>query len=432
MRTPLEDTLIRVAFNTHKPVLRREILAVLKLADYPQEYIDWLQAKGAIFDNPSTGNKVKFLSLDSHSQAVVAEKLRPQYEKETKGDKGKKKEEGPSALERQKQQQEKMKMSVMLGFRGKPAASEGDQVKWRPGDLELAAPEELEEKLRAQYRSQFENASYGQLEELIKHLEYALKNQDSMTMQRYQAAGYGPGALRKLRKMLRDKMKDVKGRLYTDPVGQVAQDNELEGETVDDLYDWRKAKPPTGRKLSMPELREKFIREAKLDPGEAQKVRDMSIGEFQEMYIHILNADELEEEEDMFEEMMGKMGSAKKSDADTDIVDEVESKEDEEVPVKEDLGPPKNILEMKGGKTASYRQVYELMVRTAYHTKDPKTKMRLLRMIMAESKDPGDPSMDSEEEGEGEGYDPGEVLDNMETSEGPGEDSESELPGDDE
>lgn len=431
MSSALRNTLIHVAYKTQKPQLKRELVALLKQADYPPEFIDWMQAKGPIFENPSTGNKVKFLSLDSHTQAVAANQWKPKWEqtKEDTSDEG----TGEGDESAGHKQFPKYQTSEHT-YRGK-GGDDTDKVNWRPGDLEMVLPE----KIRAQYASIFENANYNTIKELLENIETALSDPESSPM--YWESGYSEAGLKKLKKMLNDRLKDAEGRLYTDNAGQHGVTHEFGEVVMDNFYDWRKDKPATGRKLSWEQLKTKFIQEAHLDAGEATKVRGMSGEEFKHMYLHVLDADGIEEDEEIFE-MAASTKTAQEEPPPPTPKDEAEDEEhideeevDDSIEQKETDEDLISIFDKpraaSADKVASLAEIRELMIRSAYHTGDAETKRRLLRMLQAESQDPGDPSMDTEEEGEGEGYDPGEVLENEETGEGPPDESESELPGDD-
>lgn len=419
MSSALRDNLIKVAFNTDKPKLKRELVAlVTKKADYPDEFIDWMQAKGPVFENPSTGNKVKFLSLDSHSQAVAANKWKPEWEKELESAKKKRETEEPEEKAEPaegEQGQFSQFQTSKFKYRGK-GKSKDKKVLWQEGDLDKALPE----KIRAQYQSMFENADYNTLLQLLQNVETALGDWDAVPL--YQESGYTEDGMKSLQKMLRDRLKDVQGRMYTDNAGQHGVNHDFGEETMDNLYDWRKAKPATGRKLSWQQLREKFIKEAHLDAGEAKKVRGMSPDEFKHMYLAVLDADGVEEEDEEIFEEGGKMAADETEEAEEEGTEEAEEEEDEKKIEKEKKDED---IEEKGGdeelisifdepraaskkpqtRVASFGRIRELMIRSAYHTTDPETKQRLLRMLKADDMDEDSDFDDEDEAGEDEPLD---------------------------
>jgi hypothetical protein len=67
--TPLARRMIRVAYSTKDPVLRRGILESIRVAGYPQEFMNAVSKQ--TFKNPSTGNMVKFVSLPPAEQSKI-------------------------------------------------------------------------------------------------------------------------------------------------------------------------------------------------------------------------------------------------------------------------------------------------------------------------------------------------------------------------
>jgi hypothetical protein len=67
--TPFARRMVRVAYTTSDPVLRRGILESIRVAGYPKEFLE--AVKQQKFRNPVTNNQVKFVSLPGQMQAQI-------------------------------------------------------------------------------------------------------------------------------------------------------------------------------------------------------------------------------------------------------------------------------------------------------------------------------------------------------------------------
>jgi hypothetical protein len=316
-----------------------------------------------------------FDSLPSHAQAEEHGK----YEDGHYAEQG-----GPDPSGARRQQKEEQKFIYGDGpyqFTGK---FKDREIMYGVGDKEMDDKAELDAELRAlaipnddieaQFGEFFDNATYQQIEELNKNIDRAISNPNSDHTQAMLANGYTMDGLKKLSESIKTKMEDVHGRRYNEKSTEVGNDWDWEAEDADSFFDWRKAKPLTGRKLSPQQLRMKFLREAKgkdggpLDQKAKHRIESMPLNEFMEMYVHIVKGDE--EDEDILGDEMAKAAGYE---------EEVEMEEEAE---EKDRGAGATIFD-DSSKFASIEDVRKYLIRVGYYTSNKKLR-RVLAKTAAE------------------------------------------------
>jgi hypothetical protein len=303
----LKRQLIKVAYTTKNRELKKELVSLLKqaeygdrLADYSEEFYGWVRSVGPIFKHPETGNMVRFDSLPSPAQTEEHDK----YEAGKYEDQG-----GPDASGKHSKAPDKKyiygegpyqftgKFKDREVLYGVPKKSMEDKANLGPELRALAIPTEDIEKAYGEF---FDNATYKQMEELRSNIDRAISNPNSSGTKALLESGYTMDGLKKLSEAMKTKMADVKGRRYNDVATKIGNEYDWESEDADSFYSWRKNKPPKGRKLTPEQLRLKFLREARgpkgepLDQKAKHRIESMPIAEFMQMYTHIVKDDEEE------------------------------------------------------------------------------------------------------------------------------------------
>ena len=158
-------------------------------------------------------------------------------------------------------------------------------------------PKGVSETVRAKGREQLKKATYANLGKMVDAADWLLSNWDDDRAKKHplvQHLGYDREGLKKLKKLIKRKMGDVRGRQYHAEVLEVANKYGLEPEDADALYDWRADKPGRGARISDQEKMSRFLAKAK--PETRERMKGMGLADFMVMYKAILK-EVLEEEE---------------------------------------------------------------------------------------------------------------------------------------
>jgi hypothetical protein len=176
-------------------------------------------------------------------------------------------------------------------LRGRGKKKETDSAHVTPELRAMLMPSGLVAEQKEHAERQLENADYRMLQLVLDNAELALQDPAGKFMKRLKKQGHTPEGVAKLHKALQKKLADVKGRLYSKSVLDVANKYDLEGEDADELYAFKHDRPHWGRKLPPEQLKQKFL--LKASPETRERMKGMDIGDFMAMYNAIM-ADEEE------------------------------------------------------------------------------------------------------------------------------------------
>lgn len=366
--------IIRLAFNSKDPDLRRKAVERVMEARYTPEFKQWADAQGSVFRHPETGNMNRFNSIPSQAQREVYRRWEGgEYEdqggpapgggdggggRDEGGDRG----DGGGGGGRGRGG----KYADRTELRGKPRKSMQDAAGLTDDDLADILPVDAIRGKRHGDRilDGLKQASYQDLDALHESTKYLAANPEDPFSKNHwlrKHAGLDGDQLKSFHAGLSKKLVDAKGRLYSQTVLEIANDNELEGEDADTVRQFRLDKPPTGRKLTPEQLKQKLLQGPWItDPKQRERIKAMSADEFMAMRNSILD----DEEEEGLEVAPG--GTVARQAAD-------ELRLFERPPEGDD-----------SGKTARLTEVGRKIVRIAFTSKDPSTKAEIVKLMKAE------------------------------------------------
>lgn len=362
--------IIRLAYTCKDPELRRQALDRILTARYTQEFKNWANSQGQSFTRRDTGNQVRFNSLSSQEQKEVYRRYEAgEYEdrggpaaggggeggdgggRDQGADDGGERSEGGGSH------------SDRTELRGKAKKSMEDKSKIKDEDLERMLPMEkinqLEGDMGERIKAGLRDSSYNDLESLHVSTQYMAENPDDDYTKNHwlsKHAKLGPDEMKTFHKALTKKLVDAKGRLYSQAVLEIANNNSLEGVDADAVYAFRKAKPARGRKLTPEQLKQKFLQGSWADADTKARVREMSADEFMAMRNAIFDEDE---EEISFG---GESGGSGRQASDLRLFER----------------PPGD------EKEARLSKLGRKIVRMAYTSPDPEIRRKLVRRAKAE------------------------------------------------
>jgi hypothetical protein len=365
--TDKQRQIIRLAYKTNDPELRRKAVARVMTARYTPEFKEWANGQGAVFTHPETNNQVRFNSLPSQSQKEVYRRYKGGEYQDRGGpapgegggdDDGGDREQGAAGEGGEERQEGGKKRQI----RRRPKKKMEDAASISDEELSEMLPTDKLDALDGdkgnRIKDGFRNASYSDLESLFVSTEYMAENpEDDYSKNHWlmKTAGLSPAEIKKLHKQLGKKLKDAKGSLYGEKVVEVAEGNDLEDKDAWAVQDFLEDKPTRGRKLSPQELFQRFLNHPKTSAETKERMKDMNLNEFMAMYNSIMDEDE---EDELAFSGAGRQASQ-----------------------KDDLRlferPP-------GAKEAHLSQLGRKIVRMAFHSKDPEVRRKLVRRARAE------------------------------------------------
>jgi len=365
--TDKQRQIIRLAFKSKDPGLRRQAVERVMTARYTQEFKEWANGQGAVFTHPETNNQVRFNSLPSQSQKEVYRRYKGGEYQDRGGpapgadgggddDGGRDRDQGAAG--------EGGDYADRKELRGKPKKKMEDKAAIDDDDLERMLPLDkingLEGDMGDRIKEGLRNASFNDLESIYISATWMAENPDDEYTKNHWLSKHAKldnSEMKKLHKTLGKKLEAAKGRKYGERTLEIANRNSLEGVDADAVYDFRKAKPLTGRKLTPEQLKQKFLQGSWADAETKERVRNMSADEFMAMRNSIFDEDE--DELEFAGEGQGRQASEKL-----------------------------RLFERPPGagedKEASLSEVGRKIVRMAYHSKDPEVRRKLVRRARAE------------------------------------------------
>jgi hypothetical protein len=365
--------IIRLAFTSKDPELRRRAVERVMTARYTQEFKDWANSQGGVFTHPDTGNQVRFNSLPSQSQKEVYRR----YEGGDYEDKG-----GPAAgggggddagggrdqgADDGGGDGGGGRHSDRKELRGKPSKSMDDKTgiteEAMGGMFPMAKLDDLDGDMGDRIKKGIMESSYQDLEALHTSAEYMAQNPDDDYTKNHwlsKIVKLDNDEMKKFHKALGKKLQDAKGRKYNSTVLEIANNNNLEGVDADAMHAFRKDKPEPGyRELTPEQLKQKFLQGSWADAETKARVREMSVDDFMAMRNAIL----AEEEDEL---SFGDVAASTKRQAnELSLFDRPPGSEDTD-------------------KEASLSTVGRKIVRMAFHSKDPEVRRKLVRRARAE------------------------------------------------
>lgn len=359
--------IVRLAFQSKDPDLRRRAVETVVTARYRQEFLDVVLNQR--FQHPETGNMVTWKSLPSQAQSrIYGEWEQAQEARGDGGGRGRPPEDGdgrgdgdgrPDRPRRGRKYADRKELRSTRGRKEKGADVEigiDDEIR------KLAVPEGMTKGAQEAAHKQLDEANYEFLEKLRGHVGHALREPEGDYMRGLADLGYERNGLKKLHKALGERLVDTKGKKFHKNVLEAANDNDLEEVDADVLRDFREDKPAYGRHHTWPELFQKFLNHRLTTPETRERMKDMSIDDFKKMYLSIMK------DEDEDEEFSAITASAKEP------VEEVEEKRQISI-----FDPPS-----AAEKVASLTPEGRRLVRAAFHSKDPSFRERVLKVARAE------------------------------------------------
>ena len=365
--------IIRLAFTSKDPALRRRAVERVMTARYTEEFKEWANSQGDVFTNPDTGNKVRFNSLPSQSQKEVYRR----YEGGEYEDKG-----GPAAGAgggRGEDGGARDQGADDGGGGGGGGGAHADRKELRGkakkgmddktgiteetlgGMFPVAKLADLEGDMGDRIKKGLMASSYQDLESLFTSAEYmAAHPDDDYTKNHWltKIVKLDNDEMKKFHKALGKKLQDAKGRKYNETVLGIANNNGLEGIDADAVWQFRKDKPARGKKLSPEELKQKFLQGSWADAETKERVREMSADDFMAMRNAIFD----EEEEEL---AFAVAASTKRQASKLSLFDRPPGSEDTD-------------------KEGSLTQIGRKIIRMAFHSKDPEVRQKLVRRARAE------------------------------------------------
>jgi hypothetical protein len=367
--TEKQRKIIRLAFTSKDPELRRKAVERVIEARYTEEFKQWADAQGEVFRNPDTGNMNRFNSIPSQAQKEVFRRWEGgEYEAQGgppaggrgDGDEGGGGGGGGGEPGR--------KYSDRTELRGKPKKQMEDAATLTDEDLEEILPvEDIRGKRHGERILEgIKGASYADLDALYESTKYLAANPDDEFSKNHwlrKNAGLSGEDLKKFHAGLGKKLVDAKGRLYSETVLQVANRNDLEGIDADSVRQFRIDKPATGRQLTPEQLKQKFLQGPWVtDQKQRERIQKMSPDEFMAMRNAILSE---EEEEEL---NIAEGGTQVQAADDLRLFER----------------PPEHSSDGGADKMAHLTPVGRKIVRIAYESKDPKVRTEIVKLVRAQ------------------------------------------------
>lgn len=357
--------IIRLAFNSKDPELRRRAVETVVTARYRQEFLDVVLNQR--FQHPETGNMVTWKSLPSQAQKrIYGEWEQAQEARGQGGGGGRPPEDGGGGggggrrEERPRRGQKYADRKELRSTRGRKAKDASVEIGIDDEIRKLAVPDGMTKGAQEAAHKQLDEANYDFLGKLRGHVGHALKEPEGPYMQGLADLGYERNGLKKLHKALGNRLVDTKGKKFHQDVLDVANGNDLEEEDADVLRDFREDKPGYGRHHTWPELFQKFLNHRLTTPETRERMKDMSVDDFKKMYLAIMK------DEDEDEEFSAITASAK------------EPVEEEKRQIS--IFDPPSVAEKVAKLTPEGRR----LVRAAFHSKDPSFREKVLKVARAE------------------------------------------------
>lgn len=374
--TDKQRQIIRLAFNSKDPELRRKAVDRVMTARYTQEFKNWANQQEDQFTHPETQNRVRFNSLPSQAQKEVYRRWKAgEYEDRGgpaaggdggAGGGGAGEGGGGSGDGGRGRGERGGRYADRKELRGEPKKEMDDATGLDEEDLGRMLPmsklDELEGDMGQRIKRGLMDSTYNDLESLSVSVEYMAENPDDDYTKNHwltKVAKLNTDELKKLHKGLSKKLADAKGRKYSEAVLEIANNNDLEGVDADAVWQFRKDKPLRGRKLSPEELKQKFLQGSWADAETKARVREMSADEFMAMRNSIFD----EEDEELEFAQAG--GSGRQASSKLRLFDRPPGAEESDKEAR---------LSPEGRK----------IVRMAFHSKDPEVRRKLVRRAKAE------------------------------------------------
>ena len=363
--TNKQREIIRLAFTSKDPDLRRRAVARVVTARYSEAFLGVVLNQR--FQNPETGNMVTWKSLPTSAQTAIYSQWEQAQEARGEGGGGARDEGGADRGRAEgdtDRGQRHADRTELYSTRGRK--TDGEKVEIAADDdlRKLAVPSGMSDAQKEAANKQLDEATFGTLKKLQKHVAHALDNKEGEYMAGLKRIGYTEEGLEKLSKGLKKEIRKSKGKKFHENVLQAANSNDLEEVDADVLEDFRRDKPDRGRHLSWPELFQKFLSHRLTKPETKERMRDMSLNDFKSMYLAILK-DEDEE--------VAVTASRRAS---------PREKEPETARPQVTIFDPPSIVEKQAALTAEGRR----LIRAAFRSTDPEFRAKLVRIARAELK----------------------------------------------
>jgi len=353
--------IIRLAYTSKDPELRRRAVETMVTARYKQEFLDVVLQQR--FQHPETGNMVTWKSLPSQAQTrIYGEWEKAEEARGGGGDAKKPPEEGGGGgggrKERPAGGQKYADRKELRSTRGRKAKSAPAGIDKDHEIRRLAVPDGMSPEVKDASHKNLDEATYETLDKLRGHVGHALGEPDGDYMQGLADVGYERNGLKQLHKALGNKLVDTKGKKFHRDVLDVANGNDLEEEDADVLRDFREDKPGYGRHHTWPELFQKFLHHRLTTPETRERMQGMNVDDFKKMYLAIMK------DEDEDEDFSAITASAK------------QKPEERKITI---FDPPSDVE-----KTAKLTEEGRRLVRAAFHSKDPSFREKFIKIARAE------------------------------------------------
>ena len=356
--------IVRLAFATKDPELRRRAVETIVTARYRQEFLDVVLNQR--FQHPETGNMVTWKSLPSQAQTRIYSEWEAAEEARGGGGEGGARDEdgggggGGGREERPAPGNKYADRKELRSTRGRKAMADRAEIGADDEIRKLAVPDGMTKGARKEAHAALDGATYESINKLRGHVGHALESPDGDYMQGLADVGYERNGLKKLHKAIGNKLVDAKGKKFHQDVLDVANGNDLEEEDADVLRDFREDKPGYGRHHTWPELFQKFLNHRLTTPETKERMQGMNIEDFKKMYLAIMDD---EEEEEAFSAITAS------------------AKDEEEPEVRRiTIFDPPSVVEKSAKLTSEGRQ----LIRAAFHSKDPSFREKVLKVARAE------------------------------------------------
>jgi len=386
--TDKQRKIIRLANKSDNPELRRRAVRTVTAArtmqagNYAPEFLQWAKDQGQVFTNSETGNLVRWNSLPSKDQAAVHTRYDAgDYEDKGGPGKGGGAGDDKAPADGGDQEQERgQKHTKRKELRGIGSKKLEDEAGLSDQDLGKMLPLERLQKLTEKdfkggadrIINGFKNANFNDLESFVYIAEYlATKPDDPYSKDHWLSKNLklDKDEVKTFHKELKRKTDEVHGRKYGRRVLAIANANDLESEDADAVYDFRKDKPPTGRKLTPEQLKQKFLQGPWGDAETKKRVRGMDANEFMAMRNAIFDEDE--------EEISISWGK-------TASHHEEKEEEDKQAPSLFERPPGAPKAPEKTAGAPKLTKLGRRIVRMAYNSTDAEVRTKLVRRAKAE------------------------------------------------
>lgn len=349
-----ERQIIRLAFSSKNPDLRRRAVEQIITARYTPEFLEWAKSQGKVFNHTTpTGqvNQVSWASLFSKEQTEVHKRYDAGEYKDKGGPSpgGDGGDGGPHANRK--------------ALRGVPKKAMKDKAELDQDTLGRMLPMEKISQLEGDKGDRIKRglmgASYHDLEAIHTSASYMAENPDDEYTKNHwltKDAKLDHGEMKTFHKALGKKLQDAMGRKYGATVLEIANSNSLEGIDADAVWQFRRDKPARGRKLTPEQLKQKFLQGSWADAETRERVQKMSPDEFEAMRNAIFD-----EEDD--ELSFGEVAASSRQASEMNLFER----------------PPGS-----DKKEANLSAIGRKLVRMAFNSKDPEVRRKLVRRAKAE------------------------------------------------